>query len=85
MIPLVFIYILCANMPSFIPFRKSSVVKMIYDAISRNSSRIRVYRSSKTGLLKTIHKKNTEHPDIYGPQQDVCGCQGGGCPRCWKN
>jgi hypothetical protein len=25
------------------------------------------------------------NPDIFGPQQDVCGCQGGGCPRCWKN
>ena len=26
-----------------------------------------------------------ENPDIFGPQQDVCVCQGGGCPRCWKN
>ncbi len=25
------------------------------------------------------------NPDIFGPQQDVCVCQGGGCPRCWKN
>jgi hypothetical protein len=25
------------------------------------------------------------HPYIYGPPQDLCGCQGGGCPRCWKN
>jgi hypothetical protein len=24
------------------------------------------------------------NPDIFGPQQDMCGCRGGGCPRCWN-
>jgi len=23
------------------------------------------------------------NPDLFKPQQDVCGCQGGGCPLCW--
>ena len=69
-------------MPSFIPSRNSSVVKMIYGAILRNSSGIRVYRSAKTGLLKTINKKNAGHPDIYGPCKDCGWCGGKGCGHC---
>lgn len=33
------------------------------------------------------HSSNNQryfgNPDIFGPQQDICVCQGGGCPRCW--
>ena len=65
-------------MPSLIPFRKSSVVKFIYDAVSRNSSRVRVQRPAKAGIFK----KTGGHPDIFGPCVDCLACGGTGCSRC---
>ena len=60
----------------------SSTIKFIYGAVSRNSSRICVYRSAKSNLYKTIKKKNTGHPDIYGPCKDCGWCGGKGCGHC---
>jgi len=65
-------------MPSLIPFRKSSVVKFIYDAVSRNSSRVSVHLQKPK---KTI-KKNVGHPDIFGPHHDCAACGGIGCGHC---
>lgn len=66
-------------MPSLIPFRKFSVVKFIYDTVSRNSSRVSVHLGKPK---KTIYKKNVGHPDINGPPNDCGACGGGGCSRC---
>ena len=66
-------------MPSLIPFRKSSVIKFIYDAVSRNSSRVSVHLQKPK---KIIYKKNVGHPDINGPHHDCGACGGGGCSRC---
>ena len=65
-------------MPSLIPFRKSSAVKFIYDAVSRNSSRVSVHLQNPK---KTI-KKIVGHPDIFGPHCDCGACGGNGCSRC---
>ena len=68
------------EMPSLIPFRnKSSVIKFIYDAVSRNSSRVSVNLQKPK---KTIYKKFVGYPGIYGPPCDCGACGGGGCSRC---
>lgn len=70
-------------MPSSVLIRNnSSVVKFIYGAVSRNSSRICVYRSAKSGLLKKTIKKIGGYPDIFRPHHDCGACGGGGCSRC---
>jgi hypothetical protein len=66
-------------MPSFIPSRNSSIVKMIYGAVSRNSSRVSVHLQKPK---KTIYKKIVGHPGIYGPPCDCGACGGHGCSRC---
>lgn len=66
-------------MPSLIPFRKSSAVKFIYDAVSRNSSRVSVNLHKPK---KTIYKKIVGHPDISGPHHDCHACGGIGCGHC---
>lgn len=66
-------------MPSLIPFRKFSAVRFIYDAVSRNSSRVSVHLQKPK---KTIYKKIVGYPDIFGPHCDCGACGGGGCSRC---
>ena len=78
-IPEVFIYTPNNEMPSFIPSRNSSVIKFIYDAVSRNSSRVSVHLQKPK---KTIYKKIVGHPDIFGPHYDCGACGGGGCGHC---
>ena len=66
-------------MPSLIPFRKFSAVKFIYDAVSRNSSRVSVHVQKPK---KTIYKKIVGHPNIFGPHCDCLNCNGTGCQFC---
>ncbi len=77
-------------MPSLIPFRKSSAIKFIYDAVSRNFTEVRVQKPAKAGIFKKIktNKKTDQipiggYPDISRPHQDGCGCEGRGCILCW--
>ena len=58
------------------PFRKFSAVKFIYDAVSRNSSRVSVHSKKPK---KTIYKKIV---GIYGPPCDCLNCGGTGCKHC---
>ncbi len=45
------------------------------------SSETQKKKSSRICIDKLVY----QNPNIYILQQDVCICQGGGCPRCWKN
>ena len=61
-------------MPSFISFRNTrSVVKFIYDNVSRNSSRVSAQKPAKAGIFKKV---------VGHPPHDCLNCNGTGCQFC---
>ena len=42
-----------------------------------------ISRDNNCTVCDQALEHSSNNSDIFGPQQDMCGCRGGGCPLCW--